>query len=83
VGKTSSGKTTTINYLMGKKMINIQITTSVDIKGKIYESHKYRIDAETPLEGFKIGQESKSETLIINCIESSGGIGYFCDMPGF
>ena len=40
------------------------------------------IDAEDPLEGFKIGHEKISETLTINCIELNNNL-YLCDLPGF
>ena len=62
LGQSGAGKSTTIHYLHGIKMIKKQIETFVQRGNKTLKATKEVIEGEKILEEFKIGHEMKSET---------------------
>lgn len=71
IGNTGSGKSTTINYLLGCKMQKLKVNgkTVINTVGEAYS---------------KIGHTSKSETLYPEVFSTKQGkIIWYCDLPGF
>ncbi|EAR94028.2 50S ribosome-binding GTPase (macronuclear) [Tetrahymena thermophila SB210] len=87
LGSTGSGKSTTINFLMKKKMVLklTSITHYIEDVGEI-EVEEEQICTENndgDDEEFKIGFKKESQTLILKAKQLEDSDFFICDTPGF
>jgi GTP-binding protein EngB required for normal cell division len=78
LGNTGVGKSTTINYVCGRKIV-----MALDESEGFVE----RLDVVNPLEGCEVGHGGDSLTRYLQCVvnpaSSAGNNLVFCDTPGF
>jgi hypothetical protein len=75
MGNTGAGKSTTINYLCGRKVVTLRDASDDFI---------VRLDVQDPIEGCAIGHGGDSRTRYLqSIIDPAGDSLVFCDTPGF
>jgi predicted GTPase len=78
MGNTGVGKSTTINYMCGRKVVKV-----LDEHDEFFE----RLEVENPIEGCAVGHGGDSLTRYLqSVVDPSGHDGktlVFCDTPGF
>ncbi|KAL4512820.1 hypothetical protein ABPG72_017505 [Tetrahymena utriculariae] len=85
LGSTGSGKSTTINFLMGKKMVFKRIPVSDHKPGyeEIISEDQEQISTEEEDDEFKIGFKKESQTLFLKAKQMANSDFFICDTPGF
>ena len=81
LGNTGAGKSCTINYLAGRKVVVMR--EPVLDENLVVKDYVERIDVENPLDGCKVGHRGDSQTRYLRCFESPDCSLVYCDTPGF
>ncbi|KAL4481676.1 hypothetical protein ABPG74_007765 [Tetrahymena malaccensis] len=84
-GSTGSGKTTAINFLIGKKMIvkRVPVISTIPGYGEINSEDQLVICTEEDDEEFKIGFKKQSQTVFLKVQQMANCDFFICDTPGF
>ncbi|KAL4512825.1 hypothetical protein ABPG72_017510 [Tetrahymena utriculariae] len=87
LGSTGSGKSTTINFLMGKKMVQKlrSFNRYIDGIGQMEVEEERITTEENEDDGneFKIGFKKESQTLVLKAKQLVNSDFFICDTPGF
>ena len=86
MGQTGTGKSTTIHFLAGHKMVEKEVAQETIIehgqRSRKKMTTKKVLKSIQPIDGINIGHDMKSETLFTRIYKSQSGQ-IFCDTPGF
>ena len=69
LGKTGSGKTSTVYFLLGREFVLVDIVQEIEMMGSIEFISKSVCEAVETIDGFKIGHNLDSQTRFIKSIE--------------